>query len=71
MLGHEIDRLRCGVFGGHDQVAFIFAVFIIHHDHHLAAPNIGDHGFHESKAITGRLFLRFLRADFLAGMLTG
>jgi len=32
--GHEIDRLRRRQFGGHQQIAFVFAVFVIDdHDH--------------------------------------
>ena len=59
-----------GMFGGHDQVTFIFAVFIIY-DHHLAAPNIGDHGFHRIKGDLLAAFFSFSSLDFLAGMLTG
>ena len=39
-LGHEINRLRCRGFGGHDQIALVLAVGIVHHDHHLALPQV-------------------------------
>jgi hypothetical protein len=39
-LGHEIDRLRRRVFGGHDQIAFVFPVGIVHHNHHLAFAQV-------------------------------
>ena len=66
VFGHEIDRFGRGMFAGHDQVAFIFAVFIVHYDHHFSAPNISDYRFHGIKRrFTGRLFLfRFLHTGF-------
>ena len=39
-LGHKIDRLGRGLFGGHDQVALVFAIGIIDHDDHLAARDV-------------------------------
>ena len=43
--GHEIDGGGRDAFGGHDEVAFVFAVGIIHHDDHPAFAEIGDDGF--------------------------
>ncbi len=34
VFGHEVDRVRCHVLGGHHQVALVFAVFLVdQHDH--------------------------------------
>src|SRR5439155_7074769 len=43
---HEIDRARRDELSGHDEVAFILPIRIIHHDHHLAGLQIGDDGFY-------------------------
>ena len=45
VLGHEIDGLRRRVLGGHDQIAFVLAVSVIHHDDHPAFPQLLDHRF--------------------------
>ena len=45
VLGHEIDRRRRHELRRHDQVALVLAVGIVHHDHHLALPQVGDDGF--------------------------
>ena len=42
MLGHEIDRFRRDVFGGHDEVAFVLAVFLVDEDDHLASLDVGE-----------------------------
>ena len=43
VLGHEIDCLGCGVFSGHDQIAFILAVGVIDDDDQLAFTQVLDH----------------------------
>ena len=40
MLGHEVDVFGLAAFGGHDQVAFVLAVFVIHEDDHLALADV-------------------------------
>ena len=35
----ERDLLGGDRVGGHDQVAFVLAVLVVHHDDHLAAPD--------------------------------
>ncbi|MCY1466670.1 hypothetical protein D9M71_850470 [compost metagenome] len=40
MLGHEVDVLGLAALGGHDQVAFVLAVFVIHEDDHLALADV-------------------------------
>ena len=37
---HEIDGLGGGEFGGHDEVALVFAVFIVNHDDEFAGFEI-------------------------------
>ena len=36
--GHEIDGRRCRSFGGHDEIAFVFAVFVV--DDNQYAPGL-------------------------------
>ncbi|MCY1435457.1 hypothetical protein D9M71_515540 [compost metagenome] len=40
VLGHEVDVFGAHGLGGHDQVAFVLAVFVIHQDDHLALTNV-------------------------------
>ncbi|KAF1053240.1 MAG: hypothetical protein GAK43_01527 [Stenotrophomonas maltophilia] len=40
VLDHEIDVFGAGALGGHDQVAFVLAVFVIHEDDHLALTDV-------------------------------
>ncbi|MCY1173795.1 hypothetical protein D9M73_139700 [compost metagenome] len=40
VLGHEVDVLGLAALGGHDQVAFVLAVFVIHEDDHLALADV-------------------------------
>ena len=37
---HEIDRLRRRLLRGHDQIAFIFAIGIVGHDHDFSARDV-------------------------------
>ena len=39
---HEVDGFGGDVFGGDDQVAFVFAVFVIHEDDHFADADVVD-----------------------------
>ena len=41
VAGHEVDRLRGHKLGGQSQVALVFAVFVVDHDHHAASANLG------------------------------
>ena len=40
--GHEIDVLGANLRRGHDEVAFVFAVLVVHEDDHPALPDILD-----------------------------
>ena len=42
---HVVDVFGADFFGGHDQVTFVLAIFIIDHDDHLAGRNVGDDVF--------------------------
>ncbi|MNC24362.1 hypothetical protein D3C75_724150 [compost metagenome] len=42
MLGHEVDVLGAHALGGHDQVAFVLAILVIHENDHLALANVLD-----------------------------
>ncbi|MCY1450942.1 hypothetical protein D9M71_677830 [compost metagenome] len=37
---HEVDVRRLDQLGGHDQVAFVLAVFVIDDDHHAAQADV-------------------------------
>ena len=41
-LGHEIDSFGRDFFGGHGEVAFVFAVFVVDQDDHAALANFFD-----------------------------
>ena len=40
--GHEVDRLGRDEIGGKNEIALVFAVFLIHQDDHLAGFDVGD-----------------------------
>ena len=40
--GHEVDDFRSDLLGGADQIAFIFAIFVVNDDDHLAVADIGN-----------------------------
>ena len=42
VFGHEIDVFRAHMLGGHDQITFVFPVFIIHQDDHFTLTDIVD-----------------------------
>jgi hypothetical protein len=42
MTHDEGNGFRRGVLGGHDQIAFVLAILVVHHDHHLAGADVGD-----------------------------
>jgi hypothetical protein len=42
MLGHEIYGISGNVFGGHDQVTFVFTVFFIDQNDHAASLQFGN-----------------------------
>ncbi len=39
-FGHKVDDLRCNLFGGADEVAFVFAVFVIDKDDDFACAKV-------------------------------
>ena len=41
-VGHEVDRLGRDELGGHGEVAFVFAVFVVDHDQHAAGAEFLD-----------------------------
>ena len=42
VFGHEVDGFGGDVFGGHDEVAFVLAVFVVHEDDHFAGAQVVD-----------------------------
>ena len=44
-FGHEIDRRGRDELRRHDQITFVLAVGIVHHDDHFASADVGDDGF--------------------------
>ena len=45
MGGHEVDRLGGDLGGGADEVALVFAVFVIDDDDKPTKPDVGDEVF--------------------------
>jgi hypothetical protein len=43
---HECHRHGGGMLGGHDEVAFVLAVFIVHDDHHASGTQLGEDLLH-------------------------
>jgi len=41
-LGHEVDSVRRDFFGGHGEVAFVFAVLVVNEDDHAAVADFFD-----------------------------
>ena len=44
VLRHEIDGFGRDFLGRHGQVAFVFAVFVVHHHHHPPLADLVDGG---------------------------
>ena len=42
VLRHEVNRIRRRHLPGDNQIALVFAVFIVDHDNHFAIPDIFD-----------------------------
>ena len=42
MPGHEVDYLGRNLLGSADQIALIFAIFVVNDDDHLAVADIGN-----------------------------
>ena len=42
---HKVDIFRAYLFGDHNQIAFIFTVFVIHQDDHFAVTQVFDQFF--------------------------
>mmetsp|Transcript_23300 Transcript_23300/g.40376 ORF Transcript_23300/g.40376 Transcript_23300/m.40376 type:complete len:285 (+) Transcript_23300:493-1347(+) len=42
MGGHEVDRIRIGKLRRDDQIAFVFAILMVHKDIHLARFGVGN-----------------------------
>ena len=42
ICGHEVDGVRRDFFGGHAEIAFIFAIFVIHENDHFAGADVLD-----------------------------
>ena len=56
MSHHEIDGLGRDEFGRHEQVALVFAVFLVHQYHHSAgAQLVDDFGDRGNAGGTGRI----------------
>ena len=44
-FGHKIHRRGGHVLAGDDEIAFVFAVFVVHHDDHFAPADFSNDGF--------------------------
>src|SRR6266478_8087830 len=42
VLGHEVDRLRGRLLGGHEQVPLVLAVLVVDHDEHATGADLLD-----------------------------
>jgi hypothetical protein len=40
MGGHEVDGFGRNAFGKGDQISFVFAVFVVNDDNHLAGAQV-------------------------------
>ncbi len=40
MHRHEVDRFRRDGFGGHGEVAFVLAIFVVDYDQHAAGAEV-------------------------------
>ena len=47
---HEINLLGCYFFSSHNEVALVFAVFVVDHNHHFACFEISDCAFYRVKS---------------------
>jgi hypothetical protein len=61
---HEVNVFGLHALGGNDQVAFIFAILIIHQYHHLAEADIVDNFFNRIK-LHGEFCVALLEAVLL------
>ena len=63
-LGHEINGFGGDFLGGHGEVAFVFAVFVIHQDNHAALADFFDGFFYgcEISAVAGHGILKYRRS---------
>ncbi len=44
VFGHEVDGFGGDLLGGHGEIAFIFAVFVVDDDDHAAGADLLDRG---------------------------
>ena len=42
MTRHEVDHLRRNLFRRTDQIALIFAIFVVNNDDHATVADVGD-----------------------------
>ena len=56
---HEVDGFGRDLFGGHGEVAFVFAVFVVDQDDHAALANFFDGFFDGAEGVEGRIHWRF------------
>ena len=54
ILRHEIDGFRRDFFGGHREVAFVFAVFVVDEDNHPPLADVFDSLFDGGEFLLGR-----------------
>ncbi len=52
-LRHEVHRFRRHEIGRHRQVAFVLAIFVVHHDDHSPGANLFERIGNREQAITG------------------
>jgi hypothetical protein len=45
VANNECNLFWCRELRGHDEVAFVFAVFVVHHHDHFAARDCGNDVF--------------------------
>src|SRR5579875_950285 len=66
-LGHEVDRLGGDFFGGHGEVAFVFAVFVVHEDNHAALADFFEGFFNSGEWGIGSHFRVSLAPRYFGG----
>ena len=54
MCGHKIDELRTRIASSRQKVSFVFAVFVIHHNHYASLLDLVD-GFFNGIELLGHV----------------
>ena len=68
MLGHEINFLRGDEIRGKYKVALVFAIFLVHQNHHVAGFDLGNDFLGAADADVRLLFEQAMNRIHLRGL---